>query len=260
MDEPEYFYQFSLDTSELLIKTLAEQGKTETGFLIFSHYQYLATDYLMITLLNTKAHVEINRDLELHQRDHLDLAKMQLALRLDLTAMRVQSEDNRYMSFIKGLMGRKVADFFMDFVGCEEKVDVKQQNKQLVQSVEEYLAAEQLDPMEKQETRQWVSDYYHEKSDNQEQVVIAELSDKLPSSESANFQQFVESQEAPLESAFQADKTAVKSLTKFSGSGGGLSISFDRTRLGDSITYDPQTDTLTVVGLPPNLKDQLTRH
>lgn len=260
LQAPDSFYSFSINAGKLLIKTLAEHGKSEEGFLVFNHYQYLATDYLMITLLNTKQHVEINRALELYHRDHLDLAKMQLAIRLDLTALRVQPEDKRYMTFIKGLMGRRVADFFMDFVGCEEQVDIKQQNRQLIENVEEYLASEQLDPAEKQVNRQIVSDYYKEKVDNQEQIEIHELSAQLPATDESTFERFVSQSEKPVEASFQADKTAVKSLTKFSGAGGGLSISFDRTKLGDSIQYDPHTDTLSIVGLPPNLRDQLSRN
>ncbi len=50
---------------------------------------------------------------------------MQLAVRIDLTQLAVTAEQLRYISFIKGRMGRKVSDFFMHFIGCEELVDVK---------------------------------------------------------------------------------------------------------------------------------------
>ncbi|MFT5282799.1 MAG: nucleoid-associated protein, partial [Yoonia sp.] len=48
-------------------------------------------------------------------------------------------------------------------------------------------------------------------------------------------------------------------LNKYSGAGGGISVSFERKLLGQRIHYDIQTDTLTISGLPPNLKDQLTK-
>ncbi|MDX2322278.1 MAG: nucleoid-associated protein, partial [Moritella sp.] len=41
--------------------------------------------------------------------------------------------------------------------------------------------------------------------------------------------------------------------------GGGLSVSFDQKLMGERISYDAQTDTLTIVGIPPNLREQLTR-
>ena len=69
------FVEFSIQASELLKKSLLDMGQLETGFVVFSHYQFLATDYLMIAIINTKQHVEINRELELSSSDHLDLAK-----------------------------------------------------------------------------------------------------------------------------------------------------------------------------------------
>ncbi|MFQ3197925.1 MAG: nucleoid-associated protein [Paraglaciecola sp.] len=258
--DPQTFVQFSLDSCQMLKKSLLEMGSIETGFVIFSHYQFLATDYLMIAIINTKEHVEINRQLELTSSDHLDLAKMQLAVRIDLTQLAVSPEQQRYISFIKGRMGRKVSDFFMHFLGCEELVDVKQQNKQLLSSVDEFLASEQLDPNEKDESRKIVSEYYKEKLDQGEDIQLKELADKLPKEdESRDFYQFVKSSEQPIEEQFQADRSVLKTLAKFSGQGGGVSLSFERKLLGDRISYDAGSDTLMIRGIPPNLKDQLLK-
>jgi nucleoid-associated protein len=260
LGDPQSFVQFSIDSCQMLKKSLLEMGSIETGFVIFSHYQFLATDYLMIAIINTKQHVEINRQLELTSSDHLDLAKMQLAVRIDLTQLAVNPEQQRYISFIKGRMGRKVSDFFMHFLGCEELVDVKQQNKQLLSSVDEFLASEQLDPNEKNESRKIVSEYYKEKLDQGEDIELKELADKLPKEdESRDFYQFVKSSEQPIEEKFQADRSILKTLAKFSGQGGGVSLSFERKLLGDRISYDAGSDTLMIRGIPPNLKDQLLK-
>jgi nucleoid-associated protein len=37
-------------------------------------------------------------------------------------------------------------------------------------------------------------------------------------------------------------------LTKFVGSGGGLTLSFEQKLLNSRVFYDPQTDTLTIRG------------
>ncbi|MFT4995257.1 MAG: nucleoid-associated protein [Paraglaciecola sp.] len=254
------FVDFSIQACELLKKTMLDMATIETGFVIFSHYQFLATDYLMIAIINTKQHVEINRELELSSSDHLDLAKMQLAVRIDLTQLAVTPEQQRYISFIKGRMGRKVSDFFMSFLACEELVDVKQQNKQLLSSVDDFLASEQLDPQEKHQSRQIVSEYYKEKLEQGEDIQIRELADKLPKEdESKDFYQFVKGAEQPIEEKFQADRSALKTLEKFSGQGGGVSLSFERKLLGDRVSYDPGSDTLMIRGIPPNLKDQLLK-
>ena len=252
------FVEFSIQASELLKKSLIDTGTLETGFVVFSHYQFLATDYLMIAIINTKQHVEITGDLELTSSDHLDLAKMQLAVRIDLTQLATTSEQQRYISFIKGRMGRKVSDFFMHFIGCEELVDVKQQNKQLLTTVDAFLAAEQLDPQEKHQARETVSDYYKEKLEQGEDIQIQELAAKLPS-DHVSFEAFNQSAELPVEEQFQADRSALKTLAKFSGQGGGVSLSFERKLLGDRVSYDAGSDTLMIRGIPPNLKDQLLK-
>jgi nucleoid-associated protein len=254
------FVEFSIQASELLKKTMLDMASIETGFVIFSHYQFLATDFLMIAIINTKQHVEISRELELTASDHLDLAKMQLAVRIDLTQYTISPEHQRYISFIKGRMGRKVSDFFMSFLGCEELVDIKQQNKQLLNTVDEFLAAEQLDPQEKHQSRQIVSEYYKEKLEQGEDIQIQELAEKLPKEdESKDFYHFAKNAEQPMEEQFQADRSALKTLAKFSGQGGGISLSFERKLLGDRVSYDPGSDTLMIRGIPPNLKDQLLK-
>ncbi|MCW8092223.1 nucleoid-associated protein YejK [Alteromonas sp. ASW11-130] len=260
-DLEQQFHQFSLNSTQKLIQALIDTGQVETGFLIFCQYEYLATQYLMITLLNTRSHVEVNQALELTAREHLDLAKMQLAVRLDLTQWQVQPEQQRYISFIKGRMGRKVSDFFMQFIGCEELVDVKLQNKQLVSTVDAYLASENLAPQEQEQHRQEVKSYFKEKIDNGEDLSVSELSTRLPSDDASqhNFKAFTSGLETPLEDTFQPDPAALKQLAKFTGQGGGLSLSFERKLLGDRIIYNPATDTLTIKGIPPNLKDQLSR-
>jgi nucleoid-associated protein len=252
------FVEFSIQASELLKRSLIDTGTLETGFVVFSHYQFLATDYLMIAIINTKQHVEINRDLELTSSDHLDLAKMQLAVRIDLTQLAVSAEQLRYISFIKGRMGRKVSDFFMHFIGCEELVDVKQQNKQLLTTVDAFLSAEQLDPQEKHQARETVSNYYKEKLELGEDIQIQELATKLPS-DHVSFEEFNQGAELPLEDQFQADRGVLKTLAKFSGQGGGVSLSFERKLLGDKVSYDAGSDTLMIRGIPPNLKDQLLK-
>ncbi|TRY32542.1 nucleoid-associated protein YejK [Aliiglaciecola sp. M165] len=259
LNAPQSFVEFSLKSCDKLKRSMVEMGAVETGFVIFSHYEFLATEYLMVTLLNTKQHVEISQNLELSYRDHLDLAKMQLAVRFDLTQFKTEPEQNRYISFIKGRMGRKVSDFFMHFIGCEELVDVKQQNKQLLKTVDEYLASEQLDKQEQHQSRQIVSDYYKSKLEQGEDIDVSELAENLPKSDGSDFSQFNQQTESPLESTFQADRSALKTLAKFSGQGGGVSLSFDRVLFGDRIHYDTATDTLMIKGIPPNLKDQLTR-
>jgi nucleoid-associated protein len=81
---------------------------------------------------------------------------------------------------------------------------------------------------------------------------------KNTSSLEGSFYDFV-SEDYQLEPHFPADRTLMRKLTKYVGQGGGMNISFDQKHLGNSIKYDEASDTLTIQGIPPNLREQLKR-
>lgn len=254
------FLPFSVKLCERLVNAMVETGTPEGGFVVVTQYQYLATDYLMVALLDTKEHVEINPQLNLTVSNHLDLAKMQLAARIDLSQYQSTPELNRYVSFIKGRAGRKISDFFMVFLGCAEEVDIKQQNKLLLDKVEQYMETEQFAPEEKQQKRQELATYYKQQIESGEDIVVEEVAKTLSmTDQTQDFHAFTQQAEESLESSFQGDKSSIKTLNKFTGQGGGISISFERKMLGDRIAYHPETDTLVIKGVPPNLKDQLNK-
>ena len=256
------FYDFSVQASHQLLKAINDEAMLETGYVIFSLYNYLATDYLLIAMLDTKESMSVDSQLDLTSNKFLELTKMQIAVRIDLTQLDSSPQNERYISFIKGRMGRKVSDFFMNFIGCEEKVDTKVQNKQFVQHLDGYLSSQALDANEKHEHRQSISKYYKEKADLGEDVAINEVDSILPAMSSGehSFAQYNAGLEQPLEPKFQADKSMINVMNKYSGAGGGVSLSFERKLLGQRIHYDIHTDTLTIMGLPPNLKDQLSKN
>lgn len=254
------FLPFSIKLSEQLVSSLVDTGTPETGFLVISQFQYLATDYLFVALVDTKEHIEVNNSLQLTVASHLDLAKMQLAARIDLSQYQSNPDLNRYISFIKGRAGRKISDFFLSFLGCAEEVDIKQQNKTLLEQVENYMDAEQFAPEEKSQKREEIANYYKEQIEGGEDIEVTEVARTLAmDDQTTDFHAFAQQADVQLEESFQGDKSAIKSLSKFSGQGGGISISFERKMLGDRVAYNSETDTLMIKGIPPNLKDQLSK-
>jgi nucleoid-associated protein len=254
------FWHMTEQATEVLKAELNKYAFNETGYLVFCHYQYVATEYILIALINIKDHYSITSDLDLSSSRHLDISRMQLAAKIDLSAWDTQPDDARYISFIKGRAGRKVADFFLDFLGCEEGIDPKQQSQVMLEAVEDYLSEQQFDKEEKDTLRKEVFDYCNDCIASGEDANIETLSDTLSKSGDTQFGDFYKDQDYALEESFPVDKKTVTSMVKFSGLGGGVSIGFERKHLGERVTYDAATDTLTIKGVPPNLKEQLQRH
>ncbi|UUE59220.1 nucleoid-associated protein YejK [Pectobacterium aroidearum] len=255
----EDFLSFSRAATGRLRDELAKYPFAEGGIVLFCQYRYLAVDYLLISVLNSCNSMRVNEQLDISTTHYLDINHADIVARIDLTEWETNPESTRYLTFLKGRVGRKVSDFFMDFLAASEGLDTKAQNRGLLKAVDEYCDEAQLDKNERQNYRQQVYSYCNEQLQSGEEIELASLSQELPSLGEKTFQQFSTEQGYELEESFPADRGTLRQLTKFAGSGGGISLNFDAMLLGERIFWDPATDTLTIKGTPPNLRDQLQR-
>lgn len=254
------FVGFSQTAVDCLLAELQKQDFAEQGILLISKYSWTASDYLLIALLQNNESVSVNENLELTSSQHLDTSKIQLVTRIDLTLLARSPDSNRYLSFIKGRVGRQVSDFFLDFMGAREGFDAKVQNQVLMKAVEEFCEKEALPVEKKQEVREVAFDYCKEQLKQGEDITLSTLSEQIQEAPNleGSFYDFV-SEDYQLEQNFPADRSVMRKLTKYVGQGGGVSISFDQKHLGERIQYDADSDTLTIKGIPPNLREQLKR-
>jgi nucleoid-associated protein len=254
------FISFSQTSTKQLRDQIIKYPFAEGGTVIFCLYRYLAVEYLMIAVLNNCHSIFVDDNLNVTNTQYLDIAHADIIARIDLTEWQTEADSKRYLTFLKGRVGRKVADFFMDYLGATEGVNTKLQNKNLIQAIDDYCQEIQLDKQQKQSCRQQVYDYCHDQLEAGEEIALASLAKNLPDNVNNDFLDFVQQKEYDLDQTFPVDRSALRSLKKYSGSGGGLTINFDVELLGERIQWDPTTDTLIIKGTPPNLRDQLQRN
>ncbi len=255
----EDFLGFSRAATVRLKDELAKYPFAEGGTVLFCQYRYLAVEYLLIAVLTSCDSMSVNDELDVNTTQYLDIPHADIVARIDLTEWETNPGSSRYLTFLKGRVGRKVSDFFMDFLAASEGMNAKVQNKGLLQAVDDYCESVQLAKNERQAYRQQVYSYCHDQLQAGEEIKLHALSQELPPLGKQNFQQFSQAQGYELEESFPADRGTLRQLTKFAGSGGGLTINFDASLMGERIFWDPATDTLTIKGTPPNLRDQLQR-
>ncbi len=254
------FYEFSQNSAKRLKDELSKYPFADEGTIVFAEYQSLATDYLFIGVIPSKNNLTVTEGLDIGDSDYLDISKMDIAARIDLSTYEADPESVRYLTFIKGRVGRRIADFFLDFLGAEVGLNVKQQNQVLAQAVQDFVSDAKLDREESTSYKKQVADYCKEQRSGGDEIDVRELSGELPAStDGTSFFDYTQEQGYELEDSFPVDNATVRKLTKFIGAGGGLNVSFDSLLLGERVFYDPETDTLTIKGTPPNLRDQLTR-
>jgi len=253
------FLPFSHESTHLLINELSKYNFADNGTLVLCQYNFLATDYLFIALLDSRISMLVNEQLEIQRTEYLDITQFDIAARINLTDLQLNANSNRYLTFIKGRVGRKIADFFMDFLGAEEGLNPQVQNQCLLQAVDDYCVQGELNREQTQAVKKQVFEYCKGQLNSGEEIELAELSNELPTLNQQPFMAFTQEQNYGLEENIPPVRTALKSLTKFSGSGKGVTISFDAELINQRIIWDEAADTLTIKGLPPNLRDQLQR-
>ena len=253
------FLNFSQQSTKLLAQELGKYNFADSGTLILCQYNFLATDYLFIALLDSRISMLVDENLEIRRTEYLDITQFDIVARINLTDLQVNANSNRYLTFIKGRVGRKISDFFMDFLGAEEGLNPQVQNQCLLQAVSDYCEQGELNKEQTQAVKKQVFEYCKGQLANGDEIALTELSANLPTLNERPFVTFTEEQDYGLEETIPPVRSALKTLTKFSGSGKGVTLSFDADLLNNRIEWDPLTDTLTIKGIPPNLKDQLQK-
>ena len=253
------FLNFSQQSTKLLAQELGKYNFADSGTLILCQYNFLATDYLFIALLDSRISMLVDENLEIRRTEYLDITQFDIAARINLTDLQVNANSNRYLTFIKGRVGRKISDFFMDFLGAEEGLNPQVQNQCLLQAVSDYCVQGELNKEQTQAVKKQVFEYCKGQLASGDEIALTELSANLPTLNERPFVTFTEDQYYGLEETIPPVRSALKTLTKFSGSGKGVTLSFDADLLNNRIEWDPLTDTLTIKGIPPNLKDQLQK-
>lgn len=253
------FIEFTQAAATNLKNELCKYPFADTGVLTFIEYTNLAAEYLLIALLPLKSSIRLDDGLDINIIEYVDFNQITIAARINLTDLETKSSE-RPVTFIHGRVGRRVSDFFLDFLNVRINFDPKMQNQVLKQALDDFCNEGKLERDEKLQLKRSASDYCKEQIASNDEISIKELSAQLPPAPNGeSFETYVTEHGYELAESFPADKATVRSLTKYIGAGGGLNISFDSLLLGERVFYDIETDTLTIKGTPPNLRDQLAR-
>ena len=259
LDSEKTFTEFSRVAVEHLQKLMEESNLSVGGHVLFAHYQQGMTDYLAIALLHHSEGVAVNAELDVTPSRHLDLSQLHLAARVNLSEWRNNQNSKQYISFIKGKNGKKVSDYFRDFIGCQEGVDGPGETRTLLKAFSDFVESEDLPEEAAREKTQTLVEYATSQTKAGEPVTLEELSSLIDEDRPKAFYDHIRNKDYGLSPEIPADKRTLNQFRRFTGRAEGLSISFEAHLLGSKIEYDEEAGTLTIKGLPTQLMDQLKR-
>ena len=259
LDNERDFAAFSRQAVEHLQKLMEESNLSTGGHVLLSHYQQGMTDYLAIALLHHSEGVTVTEALDVAPAKHLDLGQLHLAARINLSEWQNNRQSKQYISFIKGKNGKKVSDYFRDFIGCQEGVDAPSETRTLLKAFSDFVESEDLAEEQAREKTQTLVDYASTQARLGEPITVEELSGLLDEDKPRAFYDHIRNSDYGLAPEIPPDKRTLNQFRRFTGRAEGLSISFEAHLLGSRVEYDETTDTLTIRQVPTQLKDQLKR-
>ena len=253
------FVEFSRHAVEQLAHLMEESNLSTGGHVLFCHYQQGMTDYLSIALLHHSEGVAVTEALEVTPSRHLDLSKLHMAARINISEWQNNKMSKQYISFIRGKSGKKVSDYFCDFIGCTEGVDGPSETRTLLKAFSDFVESEDLPEEQAREKTDVLVDYATSQAKIGEPMALDALSELMDDQAPRAFYDYIRNKDYGLSPEFPADKRTLNQFRRFTGRAEGLSISFEAHLLGSKVEYDGERDELTIRGLPTQLHDQLKR-
>lgn len=277
---------------ESFSKKAAEQFKFELdkveaafdGFLFFAHEEQETAELLHIFVVQHNTAQYIDGELEVTDCFYLDTAGIRLAAKVNISDW--QSEDihrsSNALTLLRWRGEKELSDSFANTIGFSEKIDLGAETEAFLEMVSDYTKS--LPEEAAHNTKKQVVNYCLEQNKAGRPVVIAELSSELkdqPASRKATkagdgsetaaaeqtvsamplpeFASFVSTSQPAAKPELIPDTSQLRQFVRLSGRNNQLSMSFASSCLGDTIVYDPETDSLTIKDIPPRLKARLAK-
>lgn len=257
----EYFIDHSVDyygLSQVMMEHLQARAGQEQlatgGYVLIAQVNNGATDFLLVAIVTEVIGTAITEGLEIVDSVHLDMSNLRVAGRVDLTAWQAGAE--RYVSFLKGR--GEVANYFKQFLGCNDVLVALHETQKLVQGLESFAAEQHLDPAARDQLFEQAFGYLEELGRNGNPVSLDALANRLWSDSPDDLKTALAADELQLSDGFVPDRRAIKVLMKFKGTSTHWKLEFDRRGLrnGD-IEYDAINNRLILSSIPAALRREL---
>ncbi|MCA8711833.1 nucleoid-associated protein, partial [Escherichia coli] len=193
-------------------------------------------------------------DFEIQESEYLDIAKLRVAGRIDLTGR--QNGKERYISFLKGQ--NSVAGYFKKFLGCNDILIAKQETTKLRNALLEFATERGFEP----EAREEFLNKAHEKLKNlnrsgeafDTQVFANEIWPTAPEL----LVEKLTNDDLEFSDGFVPDGNVIRGLVSFKGKSKHWSLKFERAALHDgSVLYDSENDKLILTEIPDTLRSEI---
>ncbi|MBR9829554.1 MAG: hypothetical protein GYB41_13060 [Oceanospirillales bacterium] len=254
MDEGIGFTQFSRKVVEQLAMLMEQQDLETDGYWLFIHEELEAAQRLWITCLKQKEGLLLNSDNDLQDTAYINFSKTGFCACIDLHDINTPDK-TRYLTLSFGFGDRPLQGALMEFTGFTNTVDTRADTEQFMALVQDYSESMPEDSGKRYQKE--VAEFCMEQSKEGETVNFHTLAESVESIADVPLDTFITERSPQTKEEFIPDPSSLKKYIRYTGRTKEVSISFSNESLGKTISFDPDTNTLTMTELPPSLIKQL---
>ncbi len=260
------FVEFTKSCTLHLKKKLQDKSaiKAKGGHVWFNHYMHAEQHFLSVVLLRQKVSTSIE-DLSLKQFDSIDLDKLHMGARINLTKWAKSAGASKYISFKIGREAKTVTDYFSNFIGCEAFTAAKVDTKAMIDVLNAYCDFHKIENEKKEHLKSFVHATISDSLSNGDTTIkldrISELLDnkfEIDEAEKGVFLKTAQNEPYSLNNEISPDKRELGRLKRYYGKNNDVSVSFSSNLLNVSVFYDHEKGVLTIKDVPEKLKQQLS--
>ncbi|HAD39871.1 MAG TPA: nucleoid-associated protein [Plesiomonas shigelloides] len=245
------FYQSSCRMMHHLTDRSQRENMATGGYVLFAHIVIGQSEHLLIAIVSATVGSTVTDDFSIQDSTYLDIAKLRMAGRIDLTAWRDNAE--RYISFLKGQ--GNVSNYFKQFLGCNDVLIAKEESLKLRDTLTAFAAEKNLQGVEKDEFLKRSFDHLHALSKAGEPLCLETFANAVWPQAPEELSGKLASEELGLSDGFVPDGRVIRALVSFKGKSKYWELKFERegATSGD-IDYDPETNIITLRNVPEEFK------
>lgn len=209
------FLPFTQQAMRLLKARMEEKPASAGGYVMFIRYVEQDTDYIFVLMMNDKVGAAVTDRLTLKDSIHLDLGKLYVAARVNLSRWRLDQRENepgqhKYVSFIRGR--RIVSDYFTAFIGCSEITKPAKATGLVIDILHNYAREKNLSAEEKDRHRRIADDYLRACLEEEREASLEQLSVQLNEEAPEDFLEFATAEEYGMGAFFPVDRSTLARL------------------------------------------------
>lgn len=270
------FERFSQKAMEHLKIELDKTDVVIDGFLFFAYEKLESDELLHLFFVQHSTGQFIDGQLDISESFYLDTSNVCLAAKVNLTDWEGDDAHRsaNALTLLRWRGEKELTEVFVNLLGFAEKVDVSAETEVFLDVVSEYT--KDLPEEVAHSTKKQVVDYCLEQDKVGKPIVMKELSTELqnnpirpveaadgtvaPMPELPPFAQFIAETKPSAKPELIPDKSQLRQFVRISGRDNNLSMSFASSCLGDTIVYDPQSESITINNIPAGLKSRLAKY